>query len=94
MGKEYDVTFAAVGEGTLKEALDNDAYDVVMPFGSAIESASGHAIVVSDNLIQTPFTLVTVGNQDPAPLNNLRVGMLSSLGAGAETVKQQYPDYS
>ena len=87
----YDPTFRFLGEATLKDALDNDAYDVVMPFGSAIESASGHASVVSDNLIQTPFTLVTVGNKDLPPLKSIHVGMLSSLGAGAETVKELYP---
>ena len=87
----YSVTFEVVMEGTLKEALDNAEYDVVMPFGSAIDSASGHPTVVSDNLIQTPFTLVTVGDRDLPPLESLRVGMLRSLGGGAETVQQLYP---
>ena len=87
----YDPTFCFVIEPTLKEALDSDAYDVVMPFGSAIESASGHAIVVSDNLIQTPFTLVTVGDRDLPTLESIHVGMLKSLGGGAETVKKLYP---
>jgi ABC-type amino acid transport substrate-binding protein len=32
-----------VGE-TLKDALDNDNYDIVMPFGSAIESTSGKKV--------------------------------------------------
>ena len=41
--------------------------------------------------MQTPFTLVTIGRRDVPPLNKLRVGMLSSLGAGAETVRQLYP---
>jgi len=87
----YDPAFRFVEEPTLKDALDNDAYDVLMPFGSAIESASGHAIVVSDNLIKTPFTLVTVGNRNLPPLANIHVGMLSSLGGAAETVKELYP---
>lgn len=87
----YDASFVTVEEDTLKEALDNDSYDVIMPFGSAIDSASGHASIVSDNLTQTPFTLVTVGNQDLTSLENLHVGMLRSLGAGAETVEQLYP---
>jgi EAL domain-containing protein (putative c-di-GMP-specific phosphodiesterase class I)/GGDEF domain-containing protein/ABC-type amino acid transport substrate-binding protein len=85
------VTFTPVEEETLKEALDNDAYDVVMPFGSAITSASGHSTVVSHNLIQTPFTLVTQSEQTTTPLNELRVGMLASLAGGAETVRQLYP---
>lgn len=87
----YEANFVSVGEETLKDALDNDAYDVVMPFGSAIESSSGHASIVTDNLTQTPFTLVTAGGNDLPPLNDLRVGMLASLGGGAETVKQLYP---
>lgn len=86
-----NVSFACIEEATLKEALDNEAYDLVMPFGSAIPSASGQASIVSENLIMTPFTLVTVGNQNLPTLNELKVGMLSSLAAGAETVKQLYP---
>ncbi len=87
----YSPTFRFVEEPTLKEALDNSDYDIVMPFGSAIESASGHAIVVSDNLIQTPFTLVTVDDRDLSLMENIHVGMLGSLGGGAETVKKLYP---
>ena len=89
---DYDPTFRFVAEPTLKDALDNADYDVVMPFGSAIESASGLASVVSDDLIKTPFTLVTVGDRDIPTLKSIHVGMLSSLGGGAETVKKLYPD--
>lgn len=89
---DYNPTFRFVAEPTLKDALDNADYDVVMPFGSAIESASGLASVVSDDLIKTPFTLVTVGDRDIPVLKSIRVGMLSSLGGGAETVKKLYPD--
>ena len=85
------VSFKRIEEETLKDALDNDAYDVLMPFGSAITSTTGHATVVSDNLFQTPFTLVTKGNQTLPPLNELRVGMLRSLSGGAETVRQLFP---
>ena len=88
---DYDVTFIFVEEESLKEALDNPCYDLIMPFGSAITSASGQQSVVSDNLIQTPFTLVTKGSHDIASLTDLRVGMLSSLAAGAETVSKLYP---
>lgn len=87
----YDATFQFVEEETLKDALDNEEYDVVMPFGSAIESASGKKSIVTDNLNQTPFTLVTAGNQDLPELKELHVGMLSSLGGGAETVRKLYP---
>lgn len=87
----YDVTFLPVEEQTLKDALDNEKYDVVMPFGSAIASSSGQSTIVSDNLIQTPFTLVTAGNKQLPSLNELRVGMLRSLGGCAETVRQRYP---
>ena len=87
----YAVTFRAIEEGTLKEALDNEAYNVVMPFGSAIASASGHSTIVSDNLTQTPFTLVTKNGGELPPLNELRVGMLRSLSGAAETVRLLYP---
>ena len=87
----YDVSFIRVREATLKEALDDEAYDVIMPFGSAVQSASGKPSIITDNLMQTPFTLVTKGNGDLPQINDLHVGMLHSLAAGAETVQQLYP---
>ena len=87
----YTVAFRQITENTLKEALDNEEYDVVMPFGSAISSASGHPTVISENLIQMPFTLVTIGKRDVPQLHDLRVGMLRSQGSVAETVRQLYP---
>ena len=88
----YSVTFCAIKETTLKEALDNESYDVILPFGSAIKSASGKPSVVSDNLMQTPFTLVTEGTHYIPSMTELKVGMLSSLGGAAETVNQLYPE--
>ena len=87
----YSTDFQFIEEETLKDALDNEAYDVVLPFGSSVPSASGRQSIVSDNLMQTPFTLVTKGSNPVPPLNELRVGMLGSLAAAAETVRQLYP---
>ena len=87
----YTAVFTFIEEATLKDALDSTAYDLVMPFGSAIPSTAGRASVVSENLLQTPFTLVTQGSRKTPPLNELRVGMLRSLAAGAETVRELYP---
>ena len=87
----YTPVFVATEEETLKDALDNDKYDVLIPFGSAVPSTSGKATAVTENLMQTPFTLVTTGSRELPPLNELRVGMLSSLAAGAETVRTLYP---
>ncbi len=87
----YTAVFKPIEERTLKDALDNGAYDVLMPFGSAITSASGRPSVVSENLLQTPFTLVTDDKRKLPPLNSLRIGMLSSLGGMVETVRQLYP---
>ena len=89
----YTALIRPIEEETLKEALDDEAYDILLPFGSAITSASGKESIVSDNLMQTPFTLVTEGSRDRdlPPLNKLKVGMLHSLAAGAETVRGLYP---
>jgi EAL domain-containing protein (putative c-di-GMP-specific phosphodiesterase class I)/GGDEF domain-containing protein/ABC-type amino acid transport substrate-binding protein len=87
----YSVSFVAIEEETLKDALDNDKYDLIMPFGSAIASSSGKASVVTENLLQTPFTLVTIDNNKPETLNHLKVGMLRSLSGCAETVRDMYP---
>ena len=87
----YEPVFVSVEEETLKDALDSDRYDVLMPFGSAIVSSKGKDILISENLMQTPFTFVTVGKRELPEFNHLKVGMLSSLAAGAETVKSLYP---
>lgn len=89
----YSVSFRPVAEETLKDALDNQAYDIVMPFGSAITSTARQASVVSDNLMQTPFAFVTTkGKSDLPPLRYLRVGMVRTLGGAIETLGQLYPD--
>ena len=88
----YNVFFKAMEEGTLKDALDNPSYDVIMPFGSAIKGTSSRESIVSDNLMQSPFTLLTVDSRSISSLNNLHVGMLSSQAGVAETVQQLYPD--
>ncbi len=87
----YSVIFKAIKEPSLKEALDNEEYDVVMPFGSAIGSATGKNNVISSNLIQMPFTLVTKDERDLSSISSLRIGMLQSQGAVAETVKERFP---
>ena len=88
----YTVQFRTIEEETLKDALDNPAYDLLMPFGSAVESASGQSTAVSENLMQTPFTFVTIENKELPAISTLRVGMLKSLGAGIETLHQMFPD--
>ncbi len=87
----YSASFRIVSERTNKEALDNPEYDLVMPFGSAIESSSGKDTIVTENLMQTPFTMVTKGNKKLPAMKSIHIGMLSSLAGGAETVKELYP---
>ena len=87
----YKVTFVQIKEATIKDALDNEAYDVVMPFGSAVKSTNGTSTVVTENLFETPFTLVTNGNVNLPELNDLHVGMLKSLAGAGDTIKQIYP---
>ncbi len=87
----YTAAFRVIAEKTNKEALDSPEYDIIMPFGSAIKSSSGKETIVTENLIQTPFTMVTNGNNKLPVLHEGHIGMLSSLAGGAETVKQLYP---
>ncbi|WP_051204957.1 ATP-binding protein [Butyrivibrio sp. VCD2006] len=86
-----NVVFKSIGDKTLKQALDDKEFDLVMPFGSAIDSAAGEASVVTDKLTETPLTLVSVNNRALPPLNKLKVGMLSSQAGIAETVGKLYP---
>lgn len=87
----YSATITPVTEHTLKEALDNPGYDVILPFGSAVASESGKETVVSQNLMRVPFTLVSKDHKSLPPLNELRIGMLSSLAGGIETLQKMYP---
>ncbi len=87
----FSATFVNIREADLKQALDNEDYDVVMPFGSAITSSSGQSIIVSDSIMQTPFTLVTVASQNLTEINHIKVGMVRSLGGVAETISTMYP---
>ena len=87
----YNVTFRPIKEKSIKDALDNKEYDLVMPFGGVISGAWGHPAIVSESFMQTPFTLVTEGKRKTPPLDKLRVGMLRSLAGVAETVRQLYP---
>ena len=88
----YTAVFVPLKESNLKDSLDNREYDLIMPFGSAIKSAGGKASIVTDNLMETPFTLVTVNNHRPSNTKHLRVGMLSSLKGAVETLSELYPD--
>ncbi len=87
----YEISFKEIKEETLKDALDNPEYDLVMPFGSAVQSTMGKASVVSDIFLDTPFTLVTEEKQSLPSINNLRVGMLKSLAGAAETIESLFP---
>ncbi len=87
----YKLSFIAIKEATIKEALDNEIYDIILPFGSAIKSAKGKPTIVSDNLFETPFTLVISNNSNLPLLNEIHVGMLKSLAGAADTVKELYP---
>ena len=87
----YNVSFIKMEEATIKDALDNTEYDIVMPFGSAIKSTTGKSSIVTENLFTTPFTLVTKENSNLPKFNELHVGMLKSLAGAVDTVHQMYP---
>ncbi|WP_051545489.1 EAL domain-containing protein [Butyrivibrio sp. MC2021] len=87
----YTAAFVPLKESNLKDALDNPEYDLIMPFGSAVESSAGHYSIVTANLTQTPFVLVTKNNHVLPPMNSLHIGMIKSLGGAAETIETLYP---
>lgn len=87
----YKIKFTPIKETTIKDALDNEAYDIVMPFGSPIKSSKGKSTIVSENIFETPFTLVTNGNVNIPSFNELHVGMVKSLAGAGDSVNQMYP---
>lgn len=91
----YRPTFVALDEEeTLKDALDDPRFDLVLPFGSSILSTSGQQALVTDNLMTTPFSLVTTSGHQPTSLINLKVGMIESQSGVASTVQESLPDCS
>lgn len=88
----YTAEFVELSEPTIKDSLDNTRYDVILPFGSAIFSTGGQPSVVSENLIQTPFTLVTQKKTDLSDISHVKVGMLASLKGISETIGKLYPE--
>ncbi|SCZ79947.1 EAL domain-containing protein [Pseudobutyrivibrio xylanivorans] len=88
----YEIEIKIITEKDIKEALDNTAYDIVMPLGSATTSAKGRATIISDNLSEVPFTLVTEEKHPIHISSHLRIGMLRSLRSFAELVPQRYPN--
>lgn len=75
----YDVEIRTITEKNLKDALDNEAYDIVMPYGSTAVSSSGKIAIVSDNLSETPFTFLTKERHAIHISSNMKVGMVKSL---------------
>ena len=88
----YQAVFEIIQEETLKDALDNGKYDVILPFGSSIESTSGKKTIVSDNLMTTPFTFVRQNSRSLPKIDTMRVGMLHSLQGAIDTLHQKFPE--
>ena len=86
----YEVEIRTITENDLKTALDNTEYDIIMPFGGKTTSAEGRAVILSDNLTETPFTLVTEEKHTVHPASHMKIGMLKSLKNVAELVPMRY----
>ncbi len=84
----YNIIFKSIGNSTLKEALDNDEFDLVMPLGSNITSATGQNSIVSEALLQTPMTLLTVGNKEIPEIKNIKVGMIKTQAGVVESINK------
>ena len=91
----FTVTFQQIEEESLKDAIDNENYDIILPVAGAIFSTQGKPTVASESLFQMPFTLVTapklISSDSNLNINDLHVGMLKSFKGVSETVKQTYP---
>ena len=88
----YEVEIRTITENNLKDALDNESYDIVMPYGSVPVSASGKAAIVSDNLSETPFTLLTDEKHPTRISSGMKIGMLNSYKNVAEVIQEKYPN--
>ena len=86
----YNIIFKPIGDMTLKQALDDEEFDLVMPLGSAIKSEQGKSSITSEALLQTPMTLLTLNNKELPELKNTKVGMLSSQAGIVESIRNLY----
>ena len=90
----YKVTFSAIEKNeTLKDALDDDRFDLIAPFGSAIQSTDGKKSALTDSLFASPFVLAVVRGKELNVRSALRIGMISSMAGVGESIKALYPDY-
>lgn len=90
----YKLTFSAIDKKeTLKDALDDDRFDLIAPFGSAISSSDGKNSVLTDSLFPSPFVLAVVRGKTLNVRSALRIGMISSMAGVGESINALYPDY-
>jgi len=90
----YDVRFTALDKDeTLKDALDDRRFDIVIPFGSAIPSTSGQSSILTDSLFESPFVLAVVRGKALDISSSLHIGMISSMAGVGESIQNLYPDY-
>ena len=87
----YEVEIRTITEENLKDALDNTEYDVIVPYGGATTSTQGKNAIVSDNISEAPFTLLTVEKHTVHVTSGMKIGMLSSLNNVSDIIKYRFP---
>lgn len=87
-----NIEFRSLSEANYKDALDNPEYDILMPLGSAITSTNGKQSIITNTIVDTPFTFVTLKSNNISDIENMKVGLLSSMRGVGDTIQELYPD--
>ena len=91
----YSLVFTPLDEGeTLKDALDDTRFDIVMPFGAIITSSSGKSMLITYSLFESPFSFAVLPGKELDPEESLHIGMIQSMAGVAETIQARYPGYT
>jgi len=89
----YEAEYISLNEESLKDALDDSSYDLVLPFASTMESTAGETCIFTNSLIDSPFTFAIVKGKTLDTKGSIQVGMLNSMSSLGESFHHVYPNY-
>jgi len=89
----YEAEYVSVNEESLKDALDDNNYDVVLPFATTMNSTAGKTAIFTSSLIDSPFTFAIVKGKTLDTNGSIQVGMLKSMASLVESFQSVYPNY-
>ena len=86
------IQFEIIKESSLKEALDNTKYDLIVPFSNLIINDTDKPAITSNTIMEAPFVFVTLDTKNLKDISKIKIGMLNSLENTSKIIKKLYPN--